>query len=157
MDIQNPIFVQIAIDLALFIAVIILLWHANSNIKNNDASKHQEMIAELKIIIAQSQNTADRFLEDLEKSRKSLKEIALELDIKEKRVKEILEKFQRETESHDGEPILRDADFSQSKYAEVINMIKKGYSEEETASATGFPRGEIGLIVDLSRIKNENV
>ncbi|MEI6610827.1 MAG: hypothetical protein WCO53_13940 [Deltaproteobacteria bacterium] len=157
MDIQNPIFVQIAIDLALFIAVIILLWHANSNIKNNDASKHQEMIADLKIIIAQSQNTADRFLEALEKSRKSLKEIALELDIKEKRVKAILEKFQRETEPYDGEPILPDANFSQSKYAEVINMIRKGYSEEETASATGFPEGEVGLIVDLSRIKNENV
>jgi hypothetical protein len=36
-------------------------------------------------------------------------------------------------------------------------MIKKGYSEKETASATGFPEGEVGLIVDLSRIKNENV
>jgi hypothetical protein len=36
MDIQNPAFVQIAIDLALFIAVVILLWRVNANIKNND-------------------------------------------------------------------------------------------------------------------------
>jgi len=35
-------------------------------------------------------------------------------------------------------------------------MIKKGYSEEETARVTGFPEGEIGLIADLSRIKKEN-
>jgi len=157
MDIQNPVFVQIAIDLALFIVVIILLWHVNANIKRPDICKHQEMIAELKAIVAQSQNNADSFLDALEISRKSLKEIALELDIKEKRIKSILEKSQQEIEPFNTNPIIRDAGQSQSKYAEVINMIKKGYSEEETASATGFPRGEIGLIVDLSRIKNENV
>ena len=157
MDIQNPIFVQIAIDLALFIVIIVLLWHVNANIKRPDTGKHQELITELKAIVAQSQNNADSFLVALETSRKSLKEIALELDIKEKRIKAILEKSQQEVEPFDANPILRDAGLSQTKYAEVINMIKKGYSEEETASATGFPRGEIGLIVDLSRIKNENV
>ena len=157
MDIQNPIFVHIAIDLALFIVVIILLWQVNANIKRPDASKHQELITELKVIVAQSQNNADSFLDALETSRKNLKEIALELDIKEKRIKEILEKSRVEIEPFNANPILRDVGLSQSKYAEVINMIKKGYSEEETASATGFPRGEIGLIVDLSRIKNENV
>jgi hypothetical protein len=35
-------------------------------------------------------------------------------------------------------------------------MIRKGYSEEETARATGFTEAEIGLILDLSSIKNEN-
>jgi len=153
---QNPIFLQIMIDLALFVAVIILLWRVNANIKNHDVSKHQEMISELKIIIAQSQNTADRFLETLENSRKSLKEIALELDIKEKRIKAVLEKSQRYIEPFNDKQVLQDANLSHGKYAEVINMIKKGYSAEETASATGFPEGEIGLIVDLTRIKNEN-
>jgi hypothetical protein len=156
MDIQNPIILQIAIDLALFVAVLILLWRVNANIKNSDTDKHQEMISELKVIIAQSQNTADKFLETLEESRKNLKEIALELDVKEKRVKAILEKSQRELEPFNGKPMLKDANLSQGKYAEVISMIKKGYSPEETASVTGFPEGEIGLIVELSRIKNEN-
>jgi hypothetical protein len=156
MDIQNPIILQIAIDLALFVAVLILLWRVNANIKNSDTDKHQEMISELKVIIAQSQNTADKFLETLEESRKNLKEIALELDVKEKRVKAILDKSQRELEPFSGKPMLKDANLSQGKYAEVISMIKKGYSPEETASVTGFPEGEIGLIVELSRIKNEN-
>ncbi len=156
MDIQNPMVLQIVIDLALFFAVIILLWRVNANIKNHEVNNHQEMISELKIIIAQSQNTADKFLETLEHSRKSLKEIALELDIKEKRVKAILGKSPREIETFNGKPILKDVNLSQSKYDEAIKMIKNGYSVEETASATGFPEGEIGLIVDLSRIKNEN-
>lgn len=156
MDIQNPVLVQTVIDLALFAAVIILLWRVNANIKNHDTGKHQEMISELKVIIAQSQNTADMFLEAMEKSRKNLKEIALELDIKEKRIKAILYKSQSEIEHANGKSKLHDANLAQGKYAEVISMIKKGYSAEETASATGFPEGEIGLIVDLSRIKNEN-
>jgi hypothetical protein len=156
MDIQNPVFIQIVIDVALFVAVIILLWRVNANIKNHETGKHQEMISELKVIITQSQNTADKFLETLEKSRKNLKEISLELDIKEKRVKAILEKYQREIEPINGKSILKDNNLSQGKYAEVVGMIQKGYSAAETARATGFPEGEIGLIVDLTRIKNEN-
>ena len=158
MDIQNPAFVQIAIDLALFMAVVILLWRVNTSIKHHELNNHQEMISELKVIIGQSQNTADRFLETLEKSRRSLKEIALELDIKEERIKALLEKTKRKMEPFNDKPILQNANLPQgNKYAEVINMIKKGYSAGETARATGFPEGEIGLIVDISRIKNENV
>ena len=156
MDVQNPAFVQIAIDVALFVAVVILLWRVNANIRNHDTGNHQEMISELRVIINQSQKTADRFLETMEKSRKSLKEIALELDIKEERIKALLEKYQKKVEPFNGKPLLQDTNLSQGKYAEVISMIKKGYSAEETASATGFPEGEIGLIVDLFRIKNEN-
>ena len=85
-----------------------------------------------------------------------MKEIALELDLKEKRVKTILEKSQQEGDAINTKAANKDSAFSQSKYSEVINMINKGYGEEETARVTGFTQAEIGLIVDLSRIKHEN-
>jgi hypothetical protein len=156
MDLQNPIFIQITIDLALFISVILLLWRVNVNIKNPRIDVQREMIAELRSLIIESQSNAEKFLEALEESRKALKEVALELEIKEKRVKGILEKSQYEIEIITEKPGRTDKTFSQGKYSEVINMIKKGISEEETSRVTGFTEAEIGLIVDLARVKNEN-
>jgi hypothetical protein len=155
MDFLNPVFIQIALDLALFVAIIILLWRVNFNIKKVPLDSQREMTAELKYLITESQVNADKFLQALEQSRLALKEIALELELKEKRVKTILEKSQREVESTNAEAANKDLAFSQKKYSEVIDMINKGYSEEETARTTGFTQAEIGLIVDLSRIKNE--
>lgn len=156
MDFINPIFMQIVLDLALFVTIMILLWRVNINIKNSPFESHLKMTAELRSLITESQTNADKFLQALEQSRLALKELALELELKENRVKAILEKSQREAENLNTKTADKDSKFFQSKYSEVVNMINKGYSEEETARATGFTTAEIGLIVDLSRIKIEN-
>lgn len=155
MDFQNPILIQIALDSALFVAIIILLWRVNAHIKNPPLGFQREMIDELKSLIAESQANADKFLQALEQSRLVLKEVALELDLKEKRVKTILEESRRTSELIEPKTSRNDSAFSQSKYSEVLKMLKKGYSEEETARLTGFTQAEIGLINDLSQIKNE--
>jgi hypothetical protein len=156
MYLQNPIFIQIVLDLALFAAVIILLWRVNVNIKKPHLDFPREMIAELKTLITESQANAENFLQALEQSRLALKEIALELELKEKRVKSALAKADWEEKSANTRTADNFSAFPQSKYSAVINMINRGCSEEETARVTGFTQAEIGLIVDLSRIKNEN-
>lgn len=156
MDFFNPVFLQIVLDLVLFAAIIILLWRVNANLKNPPLDPLRKMTAELQALIIESQANADRFLQVMEQSRLALKEIALELELKEKRVKIILEKSEKETEKSNLKTRDNDSNVSQSKYSEVINMINKGYSEEETANKTGFTQAEIALIIDLSRIKNEN-
>lgn len=157
MDLQNPIILQIAIDLALLAAVVFILWRVNANLKNPVSSSHKEMMQEIKTLIAESQSSAEHFLQAMEQSRLKLKEIAMELDIKEKRVKAILEQSKPKSENEIVESMLREEKISQGKYDEVISMIRKGLSEEETARKTGFTQPEVGLIVDLYRIKNENL
>lgn len=156
MNFLKPEVIQIVLDLVLFAAVIILLWRVNKNIKNPPLEPIRKMTAELQTLIDESQANADKFLQAMERSRLALKEIALELDLKEKRVKTLLEKPQQKIENTDGKSVDKASDFSRSKYSEVINMVNNGSTEEETARATGFTQAEIGLIVDLSRIKNEN-
>jgi hypothetical protein len=155
MDLQNPVFIQIALDLALFVAIIILLWRVNANIKNPPSSFQQEMIAELKSLIVESQANADKFLQALEQSRLALKELALELELKERRVKSVLDKSRQEVNTVNAKEANKHTEFSPDQYSKVLSMIKKGHSEEETAHITGFTQAEIGLIIDLSRIKNE--
>ncbi len=156
MNFLNPAVMQIVLDLVLFAAVIILLWRVNINIKNPPLEPLQKMTAELQTLIDESQANADKFLQAMEQSRLALKEIALELELKEKRVKTLLEKPQQKIENAGERTVNKASDCSRSKYSEVINMINNGYTEEETALTTGFTQAEIGLIVDLSRIKNEN-
>ncbi len=153
MNFFDPVFLQIILDFILFTAVIILLWRVNANIKNPPLEPLRKMTAELQTLITDSQTNADKFLQAMEQSRLALKEIALELELKEKRVKAILEK---EKEINTKARIKDSADISQNKYSEVINMINDGCTEEEIAGKTGFTQAEIALIIDLSRIKNEN-
>jgi hypothetical protein len=156
MDLHNPIIIQIVLDLALFAAILIFLWRVNIKINKPVLNVQKEMVTELKALIHESQANAEKFLQALEQGRLALKEIALELDLKEKRVRSILEKTEKGTGNENQRVANADSAFSGSKYSAVINMIKKGISEEETAKATGFTQAEIGLIVDLARIKNEN-
>src|SRR5512145_554371 len=153
MDIQNPIFLQLIIDFALLVAVIFVLWRVNSNLRKPLLKSHQDMMKELKIIMKESQASSDNFLKALEQSRLALKELALELDLKEKRVKTILAKSDALA---DASGVRRAPGTPQDKYAQVVDMIRKGYSEAQTAETTGFTEAEIGLIVDLYRVKNEN-
>jgi hypothetical protein len=152
MNLQNPIFLQSLIDLALLVAVVFLLWRVNANLRKPLLKSHQDMMKELKAIMAESQATSENFLQVLEKSRLALKEIALELDLKEQRVKTLLAKSDNVTGETGGK---RMTSTPQDKYDQVVQMIKKGYSEAQTAEATGFTEPEIGLIVDLYRVKNE--
>lgn len=153
MNALNPIVIQLAIDFTLLVVVVFLLWRFNASLRNPIIQSHQEMMKELKAMMAESQTSSENFLQALEKSRLALKEIALELDVKEKRVKTLLEKSDGASR---GPEDKRPADLSQEKYNQVVMMIKKGYSEAETAQATGFTEPEIGLIIDLYRVKHEN-
>jgi hypothetical protein len=153
MNLQNPIFLQLFIDLALLVAVVFLLWRFNVNLKKPLLKSHLQMMEELKSIMVESQQASENFLQAMEKSRLALKEVALELDLKEQRVKALLAKSDSSTHETG---VKRSANVAQDKYDQVVQMIKKGYSEAQTAEATGFTEPEIGLIVDLYRVKNEN-
>ncbi len=153
MNVANPIFLQLFIDLALLVAIIVLLWRVNANLKKPLIKSHQDMMKELKAIMTESQATSENFLQALEKSRLTLKEIALELDLKEQRVKTLLAKQDNVAVETGGK---RTAGVPQDKYDQVVQMIKQGYSEAQAAEATGFTEPEIGLIIDLYRVKNEN-
>ncbi len=107
---------------------------------------------ELKAIMAETQTSSDNFLQALEKSRLALKEIAIELDLKEKRVKNLLSKSEHiEPEREGNHPSYN----SEKRYQQVVDLIRKGYSEAQAAEVTGFAEAEIGLILDLYRVKNE--
>lgn len=150
----NPAFLQIGIDLALLVAILFLLWRVNSELKNPLIKSQKDMIRELKAVVRESQETGDAFLKALEQSRLAIKEMALELEIKEKRVKTLLEKAKPGIPAGPSQgPVPAGA--SPDRYGEVVAMIRQGASREQTARETGFTEAEIGLILDLYRVRQE--
>ncbi|HQL01344.1 MAG TPA: hypothetical protein PK090_11270 [Smithellaceae bacterium] len=150
----NPAFLQIGIDLALLVAILFLLWRVNSGLKNPLIKSQKDMIQELKSVVRESQEAGDAFLKAMEQSRLAIKEMALELEIKEKRVKALLDKSKTGASagpSRTPAPAGAPAD----RYAEVDAMIRQGASREQTARETGFTEAEIGLILDLYRVRQE--
>lgn len=153
MTMLNSLYLQIFIDFALLVAVAVLLWRVNANLKKPLMQSHQEMMKELKAIMAESQTSSETFLQALEQSRLTLKELALELELKEQRVKALLARSDSITEGKKEKYLTGTA---QGKYQQVVDMLRKGYSEAQTAEAVGLTEPEIGLIVELYRVKNEN-
>lgn len=156
MEIFNPAFLQLLIEFALLVAIIILLWRVNANLKkpsSQSSASHQDLMQELRAVMAESQAASENFLRAMEQGRLALREIALELELKEQRARAFLktsQSFERET------AFGRPPEVGPDKYQQVVEMIRKGYSEAQTAEATGFAEPEIGLIVDLYRVKKEN-
>lgn len=145
---------QMLIDIALLVALVVLIWRVNANLKKPLWQARQEIIREIKEIMADSQALSENFLQKLEQSRLALKEIALDLEIKEQRVKALLEKSDKPpTAVAEKQKAAAPADKNQ----QVIEMIGQGYSEAETAEASGLTEAEVGLILDIYRVKNGHV
>jgi hypothetical protein len=146
MSFTNPAFLQIGIDMALLAAVIFLLWRVNVALKNPLIKSNKDTLKEFKTIIRESQAASDAFLKTIEQSRQAFKQMAMELEIKEQRVKALLDG----SGGASGE-----ATGTQKRYDDVVKMIARGMSRDQAAKATGFTEAEIGLILDLYRVKQE--
>lgn len=143
--------IQIFADLVLFFAIVFLVRTVNKEIKKRSFAIDADPLPEFKKLIEDSRHSADYLLQTLNESRKSLKEIAYALDEKEKKLKILIEKSDSKFE----EMKLGDSNRGE-RYEEVINLAEQGLSEKEMAHMLNLTEGEIRLILDLDRKKNEN-
>jgi len=143
--------IQIFADLVLFFAIVFLVRTVNKEIKKRSFAIDADPLPEFKKLIEDSRHSADYLLQTLNESRKSLKEIAYALDEKEKKLKILIE----ESDSKFEEMKLDDSNRGE-RYEEVINLAEQGLSEKEMANMLNLTEGEIRLILDLDRKKNEN-
>ena len=143
--------IQIIADLVLFFAIVFLVRTVNKEIKKRSFAIDADPLPEFKKLIEDSRHSADYLLQTLNEGRKSLKEIAYALDEKEKRLRFLIE----ESDSKFEEMKLGDSNRGE-KCGEVIKLAEQGLSEKEMAHVLNLTEGEIRLILDLDRKKNEN-
>lgn len=142
---------QIIAEGVFFVAILFLLWRLKINVEKYRPLADGVIMDHLKKIMADSQEFANGFVTQMEENKHALKELARQLDEKEKRLAALLDKAeaamkQMNSDRGDSEPVL-----SAKQYGDVINLVKQGMTREEASKQSGLTEGEINLIMELAR------
>ncbi|MHB9098307.1 MAG: hypothetical protein ACYC5X_10865 [Syntrophales bacterium] len=155
---MNPLslfYFQVGIDVLMCGLILYFLWRVGKKPTEPVAGGEQAR-QELQRLIAESQNSAQQFLDALAEGRKALKEIAYALDERETRLRTLC--LRAEALTVDAEP---DADTDNAPPAsvsqeQVRRMAIDGASVPDIVRQTGLAEGEVRLIIDLARSRDEN-
>lgn len=141
------VWIQIVADLALLLAIVFLVWAVSRERKKDPAGIDAKTLAEFKQLIEESQRSSDHLFQALEEVR----ELVSDLDAKERRLKALVAQQDAENRGRDSKAPSR-----AEKYEDVVKMSRHGASVREIADLLSLTEGEIALILELHRKKNEN-
>jgi DNA-binding NarL/FixJ family response regulator len=157
MNLQLMLTVQLIADAVLCLAIVFLFAIVNREIKKKNNAVDAESMSEFKSVIAQSQAASEELLKAMDESRRILKEIAYAIDDKERRLRALLDAsearltaWQSREESETGKPTER-------IYGSVVEMARAGATTRDIADRLGLTEGEVSLVIELDRKKNESL
>lgn len=138
---------QIFADIALCLAIVFLIRTASREMKKKSQGISAKTFSEFSKLIEDSRRSTD----DLFHALNEVKGVVYVLNEKENRLKTLIK---------ESDAMLEDRKSGDSscgeKYEDVIKMARQGLNEKEIADMLNLTEGEICLILDLHRKKNEN-
>jgi hypothetical protein len=146
---------QVIVETVFFVTILLLLWRLKRNIEKYRPLANGSVIASLKQIMTDSQESADGFIAMLEENKQTLSRLACQLDEKERRLAILIEEADAAIKKLDEERVKSESAFSKKRYDDVIDMVRKGMSREELAGQPSFNEDEINLIMAFARAKTE--
>lgn len=160
MDMNSLLISQLVTDALLCIGILFLLFRLRrlSNPGSMDAG--EKTIKEYSRLLEESRKEADQFLEELEKAKSELKDLAVLLEEKEAKLKERMKEESPLAETlpsgqNDSDQPKDAGSFSEAKYGQVLHLARKGLKEAEISQQSGLPEGEVALILSLSRAESK--
>ena len=147
-------YIQMGIDALMCGLILYFLWRVGK-ITAVRAPGNEPDRQELQRLIAESQQSAQQFLDALAEGRKALKEIAYTLDEKEARLQSVC--LRAEALTTRAEPKMDVGDVSSFIDREqVLRMANDGASIPDMVRETGLTEGEVHLVIDLARSRDKN-
>ena len=138
---------QIVADIALCLAIILLVRAVNREMKKRPKGIGAKTFSEFSKLIENSRRSTDHLFNALNE----VKELVYVLNEKENQLKALIKESGAISEDRkSGDP------GREKKYEDVIKMARQGLAEKEIADMLNLTEGEICLILDLHRKKNEN-
>ncbi len=147
-------YLQIMIDIAFFIVIMLLLRQLNRRMARNPLGGDGATVEELKKLMADSRDSSDLFLGAVRESEENLHKLARQLDNKEKRIVILIEKAESLIQKLTSQQAKAESVASDGgKYAQILRMVQEGLSREEVAKRSGLSMGEIDLVVELEQAR----
>ena len=155
MTIESMATIQILADIALLISILFLIWAVTRERNRRPAGADAETFAEFKKLIEESRRSSDHLFKALQ----DVREAVSALDEKERRLREMAgdERGGKGGRTAGGAvPGGKSLPGGRGKYEDVVRMAGQGLTEKEIAETLHLTEGEICLILDLHRKKNED-
>lgn len=137
--------IQIFADVVLCAIIAFLLWILNTESRKRMRGVDVDSLAELRGLIEASKDSTDYLVRALDEGKKSLEEVAYSLDAREKRLRALMKKLDR-----DSGDVQKDR-----RYERAIEMAREGLSGNEIARTLDLTEGEIDLILSLDLRRNK--
>jgi DNA-binding NarL/FixJ family response regulator len=157
MNLQLLFTVQLIADAVLCLAIVFLFAILNREIKKRNVAVDADSIAEFKSVIAQSQAASVELLKAMDESRRILKEISYAIDEKERRLRTLLEASEARLTAWKGHEETESVKPTDRLYTSVIEMARAGATARDIAERLGLTEGEVSLVIELDRKKNESL
>ena len=155
MTIESMATIQILADIALLISILFLIWAVTRERNRRPAGADAETFAEFKKLIEESRRSSDHLFKALQ----DVKEAVSALDEKERRLREMAGDERGGKGGRTSGGAVRGGKSlpgGRGKYEDVVRMAGQGLTEKEIAETLHLTEGEICLILDLHRKKNED-
>lgn len=147
MTVEIMLGLLIIADIGLCLAVIFLIRMANREMKKRPPELEEKAFSEFRELIEDSRRSTDSLFQALNE----VKEIGYALNEKGDRLKTFTK------ESNAGSEDRKSGHSNRGKkYEDAIKMSGQGLAEKEIADILNLTEGEISLILDLHRKKNED-
>lgn len=157
MTLQFFFTIQIVADIVLCAVILFVLAKVSREIRQRSSGMDARSVDEFKQLLEASKVDSVKLFEAMEESKKAFEEICLALDEKETRLKKLIERSEVQFNKMRSKRQEIEETSPEEKYGEVLVMEGKGFSPKEISQSTGLTEGEVNLIIDLHRRRNENV
>jgi hypothetical protein len=149
----SSLHLQIIIDLAFFVTIILLLHQLTRKLKQKPPAVDEAIVGELRHIMAESQEYANHFLESVEENRLAMGRLVRQLEAKEKELMLLMNEAARLSKNTDSRQSRSETVLPVERYDELLKMIQQGLSREEAAKISGLTEGEISLVIELAKTR----
>lgn len=154
MDIQAILIFQIIANVVLCGAILFLLLRIERTVnKANAPVTDEKSLLQFQQLLTESRDDADRFSRTLDESYRKFQELAISLEVREERLRSLVEEIKRRTETVEMTEHAGDEQACEKKYEPIMKFLEEGLPLEEIVERTGITSGEILLIDDLEKAK----
>ncbi|MHB8770874.1 MAG: DUF6115 domain-containing protein [Syntrophales bacterium] len=151
---QTLFYIQLGIDALMCCLMLYFLWRVGKMTAGQRPGSEADR-RELQRLIAESQQSAQQFLDALAEGRKSLKELTYALEEREARLQSaslraeaLALRLEPKPEGDKPGPFV--------DREQVLRMSSEGAPMQEIVRETGLTEGEVQLIIDLARSRDKN-
>lgn len=156
MSLQTIFLFQIITDLVFCLIIFFLLVRLRGAIdKNKRPVIDPDLFLDLQNLISRSQNDSERFMESLDESCRKLNELSIRLENRANDLTALLKEVDRKEERLSANTNQYPGNQNKKDQDEIFRYLAEGLSAGEIAGRTGLAVGEIELMINLKRLKNE--